>query len=274
MKLVNDKVLIDRFFVQYNNGCEPFFPIIGCVLQGKQKGLVYVDSFDSPQVLLVIHNFGFAQVITAHSTSAVWEMVCHTIHSIAQNSDDGSYKIRFYNAGKGFIDYVERQKNYHYQVGERIRGIYYKNQQYQQQPVYQLTAEDVDLINNQHDLDISGRFWSSQNDFFEYGHTYCVKEGDVIKSLCYAAALCENKAEMDMSTHKEHRRSGHAKEVMIGFIKNAIKAGIVPMTDLYANNNGSLKTIESIERTEKTVVHKEIFRYQFLIINIGGHGEN
>jgi RimJ/RimL family protein N-acetyltransferase len=259
MLLVNDITLLTTIFDNYKKS-KFFFPLIGAVLEGKQSGNVYVDNEKYPETILVVHKFLFAQIISENPTKEVWEKVCSVIDSGTDFNGDDYNKIRFYCANDGFIDYLNKINKYNCQVGERARFFPSENWVFEKINDSVIEIEDVDLINEQHHLDLGNRFWNSNRDFLQNSNPFYVKDLNIIKSVCYAAAVSDNKAEIDVATHDNYRKMGYAKEAVKGFVETCGKNNIVPLWDCYVNNIPSMNTAKSIG-------FKEHFRYQFLILN-------
>tara|TARA_B110000027_G_scaffold122601_1_gene137731 strand:+ start:2375 stop:3160 length:786 start_codon:yes stop_codon:yes gene_type:complete len=259
MQLTNDIILLNNIFLKYRK-LNNFFPLIGAVLEGKQMGSVYVDKLINPKIILVVHKFRFAQLISEESNNEVWSMICDVIDNQKDYKGNTLNKIRFYCASPNFIKYLGTINNYNFQVGERIRFLSNEYLKIDCVKDFQLSKNDIDLLNKQHQIQTGSRFWNNNEDFLKNSYSYCVKEGNIIKSICYAAAVSNNKAEIDVATHVGFRKKGFAKEAVLGFIKLCSNCGIIPLWDCYENNIASVQTAISIG-------FKKYFSYHFLIIS-------
>ena len=259
MQLTNEIKLLTKIFSKYRNS-NNFFPLIGAVLEGKQMGSIYVDKLINPKVVLVVHKFRFAQVISGNSSNEVWSMICDVIDNQKDYKGNTFNKIRFYCASPDFIKYLSTVNKYNLQLGERIRFLSNEYLKIDSVKDFQLSKNDIELLNEQHQIQTASRFWNNNEDFLKNSYSYCVKEGNIIKSICYAAAVSNNKAEIDVATHIEFRKKGFAKEAVLGFIKLWSNHGIIPLWDCYENNIASVETAISIG-------FKKYFSYQFLIIS-------
>lgn len=259
MQPTNDIRLLNNIFLKYKNS-NNFFPLIGAVLEGKQIGSVYVDKLINPKIVLVVHKFRFAQIISEDSTNAIWNMVCKVIDNEKDHKGNTFNKIRFYCANPDFIKYLSTVNKYNLQLGERVRFLPNEYLKIESVENFQLSKNDIELLNEQHQIQTGSRFWNNNEDFFRNSYSYCVKEGNIIKSICYAAAVSNNKAEIDVATHIRFRKKGFAKKAVLGFLKLCSTRGIVPLWDCYENNIASVKTAISIG-------FKKYFSYHFLIIS-------
>tara|TARA_B100001287_G_scaffold106033_1_gene89229 strand:+ start:8365 stop:9150 length:786 start_codon:yes stop_codon:yes gene_type:complete len=260
VELTNDIRLLNNIFLKYKNS-NNFFPLIGAVLERKQMGSVYVDKLINPKIVLVVHKFRFAQIISENSSNEVWSMICEVIDNQIDYNGNTFNKIRFYCSSPDFIRYVGTLNKYNFQVGERVRFLPNEHLKIDGIEDFQLSKKDIELLNEQHQIQTESRFWNNNEDFLKNSYSYCVQEGDIIKSICYAAAVSNNKAEIDVATHIGFRKKGFAKEAVLGFMKLCSKRRIVPLWDCYGNNIPSVQTAISIG-------FKKYFSYQFLIISI------
>ena len=259
MQLTNNIRLLNNIFLKYKNS-NNFFPLIGAVLERKQMGSVYVDKVINPKIVLVVHKFRFAQIISENSSNEVWSMICNVIDNQKDYKGNNFNKIRFYCANPDFISYVGNLNKYNFQVGERFRFLSNEHLEIDGVEDFQLSKNDVELLNKQYQIQTGSRFWNNNEDFLRNSYSYCVKEGNIIKSICYAAAVSNNKAEIDVATHIRFRKKGFAKEAVLGFLKLCSSRGIVPLWDCYENNIASVQTAISIG-------FKKYFSYHFLIIS-------
>ena len=258
MKLTNDIKILNDIFFEYRKS-KNFFPLIGAVLERKQMGSVFIDNQKKPEIILVIHKFRFAQIISRDSNNRVWSAICNVIDNGRDYKGNTLNKIRFYCASSSFIKYISTLNNYNFQVGDRIRFLSKNNLNITSFKNFQLSENEIQLLNEQHQIQTGSRFWSSNKDFLKNSYPYCVKEDKIIKSICYAAAISNNMAEIDVVTHKAFRKKGFAKEAVLGFMTMCSKNGIIPLWDCYKNNIASVKTAFSIG-------FEKYFTYKFLII--------
>ena len=237
-----------------------FFPLIGSVLEQKQEGDVFFDQKSG--AVLVIHKSRFAQILFCNNTIEEFQFIYNTIINENDYCGHPFDKIRFYNASDGLIEFFTHEQNYFsHQVGERVR-FYPKNiyQIVKLKEVIDAKKEVLSSLNKDHDLNVSNRFWKSEIDFLENSLSKCIIEKNVVLSICYSAATSNNKAEIDVSTHINHRNKGLALKVCLSFVKLCNEKNIIPVWDCYANNIGSMKTARSIN-------FQEFRRYNFLILS-------
>ena len=259
MVILQDPSQISHIYDEYKTHPN-FFPIIGCVLEGIQTGIVVADAEDSPSNIAVIHAFGFAQLIRSTEDAKCWNFIADLLSSPIVINDQALPKVRFYCASNDMISQVEALPNVSIMSGQRIRYTNISGRDHVDD-VNSVQDGDHLLINNDLALDVDSRFWNKASDFYSKGYACLIKRDDLIASVCYSAATSNNVAEIDVATHPSQRNKGLAKKVVLGFIANCHENDIEPVWDCYANNIGSVKTAVSVG-------FEESYRYDFLIITI------
>ena len=256
MILLEDKNIKFQIFKEYTENFL-FFPLIGSVLEGFQEGKVYVDSIINSSIIVVIHKFGFAQILVKETSEKVMSFIEKVIClEIELNSNK---KFRFYDTNDSVINHFTSSQKFKVDIGDRNR-YQWLNPKNLLKKVRNIAIQDIQLINSQLKLDVDTRFWSSESDFKKYGNAFVLKKKKEIQSICYAAAISNNCAEIDVATNENYTRKGFAKQAVLGFVSNCKNSGITPLWDCYSNNLGSVNTALSAG-------FEEIVKYKFLIIS-------
>jgi RimJ/RimL family protein N-acetyltransferase len=110
-------------------------------------------------------------------------------------------------------------------------------------------------------LDLDSRFWSSIQDVEENGLGFCLlKDGELV-SICYAAAISDGLAEVDVITDEAYRGQGLGSLVSRQFIRECLLRGITPTWDCFSYNTNS-------QRLAERLGFSELVRYPFYSFNI------
>ena len=120
-----------------------------------------------------------------------------------------------------------------------------------------ITGANFDFISAL-DLGITSRFWDSKADFVNHSNGVVIfnSSGEPV-CICYAAAIANGMAEIDILTKEDHRNRGLAKFAVAGFVNNCINKNIIPNWDCFEENEASLKTA-------RRLFFEEVKRYRFL----------
>ena len=70
-------------------------------------------------------------------------------------------------------------------------------------------------------------------------------------SLCYAAAIAGEKAEIDVITNEQYRGKGLAKRIVTLFIDRCLEKDLTTSWDCFPENIASLNTAIGLNFTEK-----------------------
>ncbi len=231
------------------------FPLISAVLERRQRGQVFRDQRSA----LVVNNFGF--MFYAGETSENFDTSLRGIFETASGIKP-SYLL-WYSPPAGWQQYLnERSARLRERVRFEFRGGSVR------EPVacpagLEMRRLDAELIpkTKKFGLEIDSRFWSSARDFETNGLGYCILKDDEVVSVCYAAAISEQLAEVDVVTDEPFRGQGLAGIVSRQFIRECLAWEIRPTWDCFAYNTGSLRLAEKLG-------FAEVRRYPFYSFNL------
>jgi RimJ/RimL family protein N-acetyltransferase len=90
-------------------------------------------------------------------------------------------------------------------------------------------------------LGITSRFWASAADFEANGFGACVLEGGRVAAVCYAAAVVDGLAEVDVATRPDAQGRGLAFAAAQAFVRECRARGVAPTWDCFAENAASMR---------------------------------
>lgn len=222
-------------FDGYRTGAA-FFPLIGAVLQGEQDGVVYADDALSPQQFYVEHAFGFAQIFGPSVQSFESSLEQYLLIDKAFAAP----KVRLYTPH--LPDFLagpernalrsERQRfriTRHLEVppGDGALAV---------TPVDARNFETVEKV-----FGVAGRFWRTSGDFIMKAHGVVALLDGRPAAICYAAAVADRRAEIDVLTLPNYREQGAGKFAVAQFIQRCVEHSIEPLWDCFSNNAGSVQ---------------------------------
>ena len=221
-----------------------FFPIIGSVLLGKQKGIVFSISEKSSSFSYVEHKFGFAQII-GHQKSILSTQLNDYLF---ENKKFKVPKVRLYNSKitqkeLSYLHNVSVSERQHFQLNVNNFNKKAKNLNFNKFDIQPVTKNNIRHL---HDYGIIDRFWKSEIDFIKNSFGIIVFDSNKMISYCYSAGNANGFSEIDVFTHEDYRRKGVAKISTYSFIKRLLENDLMPYWDCYTNNAGSVKLAQSI----------------------------
>lgn len=223
-----------------------YFPLIAAVLNNTQNGIILADCIENPTQIYVEHAFGFAQIFGRPVPT--FERYLHQYLFI-----DRAFmceKVRLYTPHyPNFLqenDYKSLQSvRQHFQLdlanGKTIN------------PVNTQKNKDVTLVlaNMSHlkmiadTFGVMGRFWRTEDDFINYSNAVIAIVNGQAAALCYAAAIANDKAEIDVLTLPAYRHLGLAKAAVHLFNRHCIAQNLLPLWDCFTNNTASMALCRS-----------------------------
>lgn len=237
------------------------FPLISAVIQQKQRGQIFADERERPGSALIVTDFGFVVLVGAKENHAFDKELLQAFGS--GNAFKPSYLLWYSPPGR-WQTKLDAASPESVRKRERVRLEFpgrdgdAGSKSIQVPAGFQLEDLTLDQIpkTEKFDIKLDSKFWRSAGDFLENGLGVCLlKDGEMV-SLCYAAAIVDSLAEVDVATDPEFRGRGLASIVTREFIERCTTRGIVPTWDCFGHNAGSINLARKLG-------FAEIVRYPF-----------
>lgn len=223
-----------------------FFPLIAAVLLDKHNGVVFADSASNQQVIYVEHAFGFSQIFGWPNPKFETALKQYLV----QDRSFYATKVRLYTPC--FPEFL-RSSDYTQMRSERQRfildcaGPLFINRK-QATPINSIELTGVDqntvaAINSR--FSVINRFWRTAEDFMTLAHPVVAWIHGNPVAICYAAAVADGYAEIDVTTLPEYRNLGLGKLIVNRFAQDCLNNGLQPIWDCFTNNAGSMALCKS-----------------------------
>lgn len=223
-----------------------FFPLIGAVLIGVQDGEVYADDAARPSQFYVEHCFGYAQVLgqTRQGFEQALESYFMTASSITP-------KVRLYTPQRpDFLRLPAWDGTRSSRQRFVIDPVKLSNTQTvggkQPQDITTTGIHSINIAALDRCFGVARRFWRNHEDFIQHSHAVVSLYKGQPAAICYAAAVADNRVEIDVMTLPEFRQLGAAKWAVIHFVNRCLAQGLRPLWDCFSNNAASLKLCSSV----------------------------
>lgn len=240
-----DKTSCRVAFERYRHH-EAFFPLIGAVLLDLQNGVVFGDRAIAPRRVYVEHAFGFAQVFGADDVGFDESLRQYLL----VDRPFAPAKVRLYTpAEPEFL----RGPEFDRERSERQRFVLGKERVASPQRQDLLAGEGIeireilaaDVAKADEQFGVVRRFWRSVDDFITSSLATVAWLDGQPAAICYAAAVADGLAEIDVLTRPEYRDCGLGKRVVLAFGDSCSARGLRPVWDCFTNNAGSMALARS-----------------------------
>ncbi len=221
------------------------FPITQAVVNGTEEGRMYEYNGNH----FVIHKSGFSSVIQVND--CLDELI-----EFFQSGELPQY-FHVYAADEQLISRIQQLPDvFNTRIRERIqleyRGALIKENETDDLEFTIVHADEhnynaLDVFN----LDLGSRFWNSKEEFVKnaLGNIVLNAQKEPV-AICYAAAVADGKAEVDVMTLEAYRGQGLAKTAVRSFVNNCIENGVTANWDCFEENYASLATALKLNFTE------------------------
>lgn len=218
------------------------FPLIAAVLNGEQAGSVHADG-EHPTQVYVEHAFGFAQVFGTPVPS--FEQALRRYWLLDKTFTCA--KVRLYTPHcPDFLEAHEHEGLRSWRQHFRLNSNRVEESMAPQPKgvaLVQAGSSQVDLIENA--FGVVSRFWRTSGDFADRSNAVLALLDGQPAALCYAAAVADGKAEIDVLTLPAYRHLGLAKAVVRLFNQRCLAQNVLPLWDCFTNNTASMALCQS-----------------------------
>lgn len=221
---------------------DAFFPLIGAVLLNEQDGVVYADDRVAPTQFYVEHAFGFAQIFGLPVPSFEKQLRDYLLvqrsFSVAKVRLYTPHLPDFLRSSEGDSSRSQRQRFILDSDSDIAPESCFRQSKLENARFSDVDRSNVAKIENQ--FGVVGRFWRTPEEFILKAHAVVVFVNEDPAAICYAAAVADSRAEIDVLTLPEYRHLGLGKLVVIRFNQQSRAQGLAPVWDCFTNNTGSM----------------------------------
>ncbi len=242
------------------------FALIRAVLEERQPGTAHAIEIDDQRCFFVTNRFGFAHFFGGGENAAAQDQLFTAI------SGDPALRNRYllwYDPPRRCRERMEQLPEKVARARTRVLFRFDATQFDKLNPAIQTTAKGTEIMPldaraigeiDDFGLDIGKRFWPSEEAFLRHGIGAVARIDNRVVSLCYAASVAGNVAEVDVATLDGFQGKGLARVVTSAFITGCREKGITPNWDCFDYNKPSSRLAESLG-------FEELTRYPFYSIN-------
>jgi RimJ/RimL family protein N-acetyltransferase len=215
------------------------------VLLDEQDGVVWAEKAEAPEAVYVEHAFGFAQLLGGGVID--FEKALESYLLAEQRFT--APKVRLYTPR--LPDFLADPAN---DSMRAFRQRFFIDRRSARVPseagappgfsAAGVDAGNIDFVENA--FGVVRRFWRSPEDFIRNSQAVAVLHRGRPASICYAAAVADRRAEIDVLTLPEFRNLGAGKFAAMRFIAQCFERGLVPLWDCFINNAASMRLSRSL----------------------------
>jgi RimJ/RimL family protein N-acetyltransferase len=218
------------------------YPLIGAVLNSTQEGVVFANDKHHPTSFFIEHKFGFSQIFGDRDTDFYHGLRQYLFVDQAFTPQ----KIRLYAPDRSYFfqGCAELSERCQFRLKDDLMVELKPN--LENLSIENVTIHNAEKVDQIFKLDLFSRFWDNKEDFLKHGMAKVLKYHEKPASICYAATISDNIAEIDVATLPEYRKHNFGRFACSAFIRTCLDTGIVPNWDCFTNNVGSMRLAESL----------------------------
>jgi RimJ/RimL family protein N-acetyltransferase len=215
------------------------FPIVLAVLRGIQRGRAFVDDIARPERAVVIHKYGFAGVLGPASDRFDDEILALFSRPGIVHRD---YALLYW-PHESLARALAAAKPGSFKIRRRVRLQRPPHDGANRDPDAAVVALRGAVLETARPLgaDLESRMWDSAEHFESAGMGVALIADGAPASICYAAALVDGKAEVDIVTAEAHRGQGLGQRALAAFLALADAQKVTALWDCFETNMPSLR---------------------------------
>ena len=219
---------------------EKVYPL--SILEGIQKGEIFVDDDKAPNVALVWHYCGFANILGNYDEKFIEETMNlmqnppdgHSGRMALQTEDDCRLEKMIQRTPtvakheRYIFEFAGKKDNPPHTLGAKLKEISHDN--------YELMKGKI----------IPSFSWPNQEEFIENGFGYCLVEEGKMLACAFASGVSKEYVDIGVETAEECRGKGYGRIVAAEMVKEILSRGKTPVWGCDIRNEASTRLACSV----------------------------
>ena len=208
------------------------------IIEGFQRGEIYVDVVENPTVALFWHYCGFAFIAGLCN-----EKIMNDIYNMMLNPTK-EHNNRLVIQSENSLKIYDTHN-----ITQRDRYIFTYDNTTKYIPVtsgceiHAITRDNYHLIQGRITPNFS---WANKKEFLENGFGYCLMREDRILACAFSAAVSKDYIDIGVEASAEYRGKGYGKVVASAMVQEILRQGKTPMWACDTENEGSMRLACSV----------------------------
>ena len=219
---------------------EKVYPL--SVLQGIQKGEIFVDNNESPDTALIWHYCGFANILGDYDERFIEETIKMMHNPLEGHSGRMALQAENDRRLEDMImknPSISRHERYVFSFIEEKDTI--SNTSLPQ--LKEIKADNFELIKGRI---VPTFFWESKEEFTRNGFGYCMINDGKMLACAFASGVSKEYVDIGVETAEECRGKGYGRIVAAAMVKEILRRGKTPVWDCDTRNEASMRLACSI----------------------------
>ncbi len=212
------------------------------ILEGVQKGEIFVDNDEAPTSALIWHYCGFANIAGECNDGFIEEVM----HMMQNPSEGHSGRMALQSEGDDNLrdiimstPKVARYERYTFVFAGEKNGT-----------PCTMNTEPEPISPKNYEL-MRGRIvptfsWHSKDAFFRNGFGYFLVEDGQMAACAFSSGISRDYVDIGVETEEKYRGKGYGKLVATAMIKETLRRGKIPVWGCDTRNEASMKLAMSV----------------------------
>ena len=219
---------------------EKVYPL--SILEGIQKGEIFVDNDEIPTTALIWHYCGFANILGTYDERFIEETMKmmqdppegHSGRMALQSENDLRLESMIMSNPA-----VVKYERYIFEFAKEKYFIPYE----MEAKLTEITADNYELMKGKIIPTFS---WPNKKEFLKNGFGYCLIEEGRMMACAFASGLSKEYVDIGVETVEECRGKGYGRLVSAAMVKETVRRGKTPVWDCDTRNEASMRLACSV----------------------------
>lgn len=219
---------------------EKVYPL--SIIEGVQKGEIFVDNDETPTAVLIWHYCGFANILGDYDEGFIKETMKmmlnppegHSGRMALQTDNDRRLEELILT-----VPMVVKHERFIFEFAGEKNGIL----DTKEAELKEITAENYELLKGRIIPTFS---WVNKEAFLKNGFGYCLIENGKMIACAFSSGVSKDYVDIGVETTEECRGKGYGRMVAAKMVKEILQKGQMPVWGCDVRNEASMKLACSV----------------------------
>ena len=202
------------------------------IVEGYQRGEIYVDNADHPMCALFWHYCGFAFIAGSYTEHI--DEICEMMNNLPSDNSNRLVLQSKNDIAELEVNNMIRRERYCFTFVGPIGEICIPDGC----KVCPISSDNYDLI---HGRIIPAFSWKDKEDFLKNGFGFCLMKGNEVLSSAFSAAISNEYVDIGIETNEKYRGNGYGKTVAAAMAEQILYQEKKPTWACDIQNEGSMR---------------------------------
>ena len=214
---------------------EKVYPL--SIMEGLQKGEIFVDDAENPTDALIWHYCGFAHIVGDYGEESIEEIIDMMKNPLDGHSGRLALQVENDIHLQQLMQKEPMVRRYERYVF-RFVGVKSTIPFEMESKLKRISSDNYELMTGRIIPTFS---WESRDEFLKNGFGYCLIEGDRMVACAFSSAISNDFVDIGVETDERCRGKGYGRIVVSAMVNETLRRGKTPTWGCDTRNEASMR---------------------------------